>query len=111
MKVICLKINKLLSYFNEPIEVKELVYKGDNSEIYLDRIQGDDRSFINDSDKTITLHDKDNNLVEKNALWLSEIYENEDFIISIKKDALNKVKYPLTVKISNFNIINYEEKY
>lgn len=139
------KDDKLLSYFNEPIEVKELVYEGNNSMIYLDRIQGNDNSFlrlyfnkqeniekdrgeflsignveydtnkdysfISDSDKTITLYDKDNNLVEKNALWLSMIYENEDFIISIKKDVLNKVKYPLTIKISGFNIIEYEQKY
>ncbi|WP_291560618.1 MULTISPECIES: hypothetical protein [unclassified Clostridium] len=102
MKVICLKINKLLSYFNEPIEVKELVYKGNNSEIYLDRIEGNDNNFLRlyfnkkqninkdkgeflsignneysinkdhsliyDNDKTIKIYDKDNNLVEKNAL-------------------------------------------
>ncbi len=139
------KDDKLLSYFNEPIEVKELVYEGNNSMIYLDRIQGNDNSFlrlyfnkqeniekdrgeflsignveydtnkdysfISDSGKTITLYDKDNNLVEKNALWLSMIYENEDFIISIKKDVLNKVKYPLTIKISEFNIVEYEQKY
>lgn len=137
------KGDKLLNYFNEPIEVKGLVYEGNNSVIYLDRIQGDDNSFlrlyfnkkqdverdrgeflsignveydtnkdhsfISDSNKTITIYDKDNNLVEKNALWLSRIYENEDFIISIKKDVLNKVKYPLTIKISGFNIIEYEQ--
>lgn len=137
--------DKLLSYFNEPIEVKELVYEGNNSEIYLDRIEGNDNkflrlyfekrqnirkdkgeflsignveyetnkdlSFIYDYDKSVKVYDRDDKLVEDNALWLSNIRESEDFIISIKKDVLNKVKYPLTVKISNFNIINYEEKH
>jgi|GEM_PF-3013185 len=139
------KGDKLLNYFNEPIEVKELVYEGNNSMIYLDRIQGDDNSFLRlyfnkkqniekdrgeflsignveydtnkdhsfiyDHDKSVKVYDKDDKLVEKNALWLSEIYENEDFIISIKKDVLNKVKYPLTIKVSGFNIVEYEQKY
>ncbi|WP_291578445.1 hypothetical protein [Clostridium sp. UBA6640] len=139
------KDDKLLSYFNEPIEVKELVYEGNNSEVYLDRIQGDDnsflrlyfnkkqniekdrgeflsigtveydinkdRSFIYDRNKSVKVYDGDDKLVENNALWLSNIRESEDFIISIKKDVLNKVKYPLTVKILNFNIINYEENH
>lgn len=139
------KGDRLLSYFNEPIEVKELVYEGNNSMIYLDKIQGDDNSFLRlyfekrenirkdkgeflsienveyetnkdlsfiyDYDKSVKVYDRDDKLVEDNALWLSNIRESEDFIISIKKDVLNKVKYPLTVKISNFNIINYEEKH
>jgi hypothetical protein len=139
------KGDRLLSYFNEPIEVKELVYEGNNSMIYLDKIQGYDNSFLRlyfnkkqniekdrgeflsigtveyetnkdlsfiyDYDKSVKVYDRDDKLVEDNALWLSNIRESEDFIISIKKDVLNKVKYPLTVKISNFNIINYEENH
>lgn len=139
------KDDKLLSYFNEPIEVKELVYEGNNSEIYLDRIEGNDNNFlrlyfekrqninkdkgeflsigikhdsidrkynfIHDHDKSVKVYDKDDKLVEDNVLWISNIRESEDFKISIKKDILNKVKYPLTIKILGLNIVEYEQKY
>ncbi|WP_461613847.1 hypothetical protein [Clostridium sp. Marseille-QA1073] len=139
------KDDKLLSYFNEPIEVKELVYEGNNSEIYLDRIEGNDNnflrlcfekrqninkdkgkflsigteeessdkrcSFIYDHDKSVKVYDKDDKLIEDNALWLSDIRKSEDFKISIKKDILSKVKYPLTIKVSEFNIVKYEQTY
>lgn len=135
------KDDKLLSYLNEPIEVKELVYEGNNSEIYLDRVEGNDNNFLRlyfdkrqninkdkgeflsigtngDSnyekysffydDTSVKVYDKDDKLVENNALLLSDIYESEDFKISIKKDILSKVKYPLTMKISGFNVVEYE---
>lgn len=129
---------KLNTYFKDEIKVNKKLYSDENTTIYLDNIKGNDNNFLRFNFKkedkfeefkgdlvTINkevkenghnyfskgiaeVYDRDNKMVQ-NADINTESYENENFTISLNKESLTNMNWPITFKL-NLTKVNYERK-
>lgn len=129
---------KLNTYFKDEIKVNKKLYSDENTTIYLDNIKGNDNNFLRFNFKKedkferykgdlvtikkevkengrnyfskgiVEVYDRDNKMVQ-NANMDIESYENENFTISLNKESLTNMNWPITFKL-NLTKVNYEIK-